>query len=498
MTAVQPCTRWVPRELMGVVCVAVCMLLFATAAQASTPRFTPSPHGSRAASQSTQSTMTARAAAVRTLVSSTLALRTCRHIHPRRCASASREVKRAANRLNAARKHRKSGSQPTRDGTSGTGSRGNSGSSSSGSEANGSTSGGSTSGGLGSTPGSLGSGISETGKSGPESSGATSGSGSPAPGQESPTTADPNFEPGLNSGWDENPDGDVVAAARVGAKLVRIDMSIEDTPQELESVIGAYAAEGIRVLALADFHSALPTPAEAQDLGNWAKTFGPGGTFWAGRSDGQFALRSIEFGNETSYSYQYSNDTPAGYANRAQTYALRFKEAALAIRAANPGVGLLAQGDSGNAGPLWVENMFKAVPNLGGLVAGWTIHPYGPTWRHRLEEVIDETAAQDAPSTIPIDITEWGISTDNGGCVTENFGWNPCMTYNEAGEALTRSVREMHEMLGSRFGMFLLYKDRDQESTGTSTEREAYFGALQEDLQPKGAFTTAIEGLLAS
>jgi hypothetical protein len=116
----------------------------------------------------------------------------------------------------------------------------------------------------------------------------------------------------------------------------------------------------------------------------------------------------------------------------------------------------------------------------------------------RLEELIEETAAQGAPSTIPIDITEWGLATDNGRCLTENYGWSPCMTYNEAGETLTRTVREMQAMLGSRLGMFLLYQIRDQQLTGASTEREAYFGALQHELQPKGAFTSAVEEMLAS
>jgi 3-methyladenine DNA glycosylase Mpg len=53
-------------------------------------------------------------------------------------------------------------------------------------------------------------------------------------------------------------------------------------------------------------------------------------------------------------------------------------------------------------------------------------------------------------------------------------------------------------MLGSRFGMFMLYQVRDQQVTGTSTEPEAYFGALQHQAQPKGAYTTQVQELLAS
>jgi hypothetical protein len=259
-------------------------------------------------------------------------------------------------------------------------------------------------------------------------------------------------------------------------------------------VIAEYAAKGIRVAPLACFGGTLPTPAQAQNLASWAKAFGPGGTFWAARNDGALAIQSIEFGNETSYSYQYSDNSPTGYATRAQGYALRFAEAATAIRSVNPGVGLLAQGDSGNAGSIWIENMFKAVPNLGTLVGGWTIHPYGPGFRPRLEALARETAAQGAPASIPVDITEWGLSTDNGQCVTENYGWGVCMTYQEAGEALS----EMRQVLNGRLGLFLLYQVRDQQVPAATNNREAYFGALQHLLAPKGGYTTAVEALLAS
>jgi len=313
---------------------------------------------------------------------------------------------------------------------------------------------------------------------------------------EGPAATSTGFQPGLNSGSD--PAYDIPGAAQLGAKLVRIAFDIDETPQQMETVIAEYAAKGIQVEPMASFYGKLPTPAEAQNLAGWAKAFGPNGSFWIHRSGTPEPIQSIEFGNETSYSYQYSNDTVAGYASRAQTYALRFAEAVSAIRSANPSVGLLAQGDAGNADSAWVENMFKAVPNLGTLVAGWTIHPYGPEWRGRLETLIRQTAAQGAPSTIPIDITEWGLSSDEGHCLTENYGWNACMSYQEAGEALSETVSEMRQMLGSRLDMFMLYQVRDQETPGASNQRESYFGALQHELQPKGAYTTAVKSLLSA
>jgi hypothetical protein len=437
----------------------------------------------------------ASTAARHTVAARTSALRSCLRRHPGHCAAARRALREARHALSLrhAQQARFAGkshfvvpvsSKPAAKATG-------SGASTSGTGSSASSSGSKQA----STGSTSGSGSNPTGTE-PSTGALIPVTSIPAPVQEAPSGASTTFQPGINSGWDQT--YDVPGAAQLGAKLVRLDVNLGQTAQEMEPIVAAYAAQGIRVMPLVDFGGTMPTPEQAQSIAGWAKTFGPGGSFWANRSDGQLAIQSIEFGNETSYSYQYSNDSAAGYASRAQAYALRFAEAATAIRAVNPGVGLLAQGDAGNAGSLWVENMFKAVPNLGQLVAGWTIHPYGPGWRVRLEALMSETAAQGAPSSIPVDITEWGLATDNGHCLTENYGWDKCMTYGEAGEVLTRTVREMHEILGSRFGMFLLYQIRDQKPTGATNERESYFGALQHELQPKGSFTTAVKEMLAS
>jgi hypothetical protein len=289
---------------------------------------------------------------------------------------------------------------------------------------------------------------------------------------------------------------DLQGSEQVGAKLVRIEFPIATTtPAEMESVIGGYAAKGIRVLVLATFRGTLPTPAQAQSLAGWAKTFGPGGTFWATHPGGQAAVQSIEFGNETSYGYQYGDSAgTSSFQERAENYARRLKEAAEAISATGTHVGLLAVADDWTGD--WVNGMYAAVPNLSRYVAGWTIHPYHH-WRSRMEALLEQTAAH-GDTTIPIDVTEFGLPADNGRCIGEDEEYNGCMPYSEAASILRSTVSEMRQMLGSRLGMFILYQIRDQQPTGASSDDETYYGALQHELQPKGEYTTAVKELLAS
>jgi hypothetical protein len=303
------------------------------------------------------------------------------------------------------------------------------------------------------------------------------------------------FQPGVNSG--PQLAIDVPAAAALGAKLVRIEFSINTPAALLAPVIAGYAAKGIRVLPLAGFYGTVPTTAGAQNLAGWASAYGPGGSFWAGRSDAQLAVRSIEFGNETSYGYQYGDGSASpSYTARAQTYATRLKQAAEAISATGIRVGLLAQADDWTG--RWVDGMYSAVPNLSSYVGGWTIHPYGTGWQSRLNGLVAQTASHGAPSSIPVDITEWGIATDNGRCLDDNYGFNKCMSYQEAANTLNSNEGGIRSLLAGRLRTFMLYQVRDQATSGATNGRESYFGALQQNLQPKGAYTAAVQALMAS
>jgi hypothetical protein len=305
--------------------------------------------------------------------------------------------------------------------------------------------------------------------------------------------ASEGFQPGINGGTASQ---DYAGAATLGAKVVRITMPIEVPASAWEGIIANYAAKGMRVEPLASFYGRIPSVAEAQNVATWAKAFGPGGTFWAKRSDGNLAIRSIEFGNEASYGYQYGDSAgAASYTARAKSYAIRFKEAAEAISATGIKVGLLADADDPTGD--WMNGMFAAVPNLGNYVGGWISHPYGTGAKSKLMGVINQTAAHGASSSIPIDVTEWGISTDNGTCVYENYGMNPCMSYQEAGEQLKRGVNEIKSMVGNRLGLFLLYQVRDQAPGGSSNNRESFFGVLQQSDAAKPGYTQAVQELLA-
>lgn len=324
--------------------------------------------------------------------------------------------------------------------------------------------------------------------------GRTLGSISSTPGTLAPPPPTSELRIGMTSGGVE-PDRSVVAAQRLGAKLVRVEFPIGAPSAELRGPIAAYADRGISVLPLAGFYARLPTPDEARNLAGWAREFGPGGTFWANRSDGRLAVRQIEFGNETSYRDQ-------GTQSRGGEYAERFRDAYAAVNAeqGNPRVGLLAQADEANTGENWVGAMFDAVPDLGEMVDGWTVHPYGPPARsqRRIDRLIAETGERGGSPRIQIDITEWGLATDGGRCLSDNYGWpNRCMSFRQAAEALRLTVSGLESRYRGRLRTFILFQATDQYAPEGTTDREKFFGALDTRLEPKGAFATEVSSQLA-
>ena len=306
------------------------------------------------------------------------------------------------------------------------------------------------------------------------------------------------FTVGINSGsaaaWEAR------VSSQLRPSVVRIDFDISTPTAEIAPTIAALAARGSRVQPVATFVGRLPGDADAGRLAAWARAFGPGGTFWKGRSDGRLAIRYIEFGNETNQGYQYDDCGPgcSDYRQRARDYALRFKEAQQAIHSAqgNRKVGLLAIADESDAST-WADGMYEAVPDLTHRVAGWVAHPYGPDYMSKLASLTASVSRHGA-GRVRIFVTEFGIATDNGRCLDDNYGWPKCLTYEQAADRLRRAVKEMHAAYGKRLAELLLFAQVDQKPSGTTSDREAYFGAVQSHGQPKGPVTTAVRNLLAT
>lgn len=326
-----------------------------------------------------------------------------------------------------------------------------------------------------------------------------SGSGTTAPSTGGTTSPSVAPSPQTSQSWWTGIQGgandwDARVGANLGARVVRVEFSIGTPVSAMRAYVADYADRGVRILPLAGFHGRIPSVSEAQSLAAWTKEFGPGGSFWASRpSQAGLAITHIEFGNETSFAYQ-------GTQQRGGDYARRVRDAYNAIQSSgNPRVGLLVQADNANQSDDWVGQMYAAVSNVHAYAAGWTVHPYGPRsrWQNRIDDVIADTAKHGAPSTIPVDITEWGLSTDNGRCLDDNYGWDRCMSYGEAASALTGSVAEMRARYGGRIRHFLVYNGRDLRDSGQTGDREHYFGLTKTNEQDKGAFTAAARELMA-
>jgi hypothetical protein len=307
------------------------------------------------------------------------------------------------------------------------------------------------------------------------------------------------FQPGLVSS--DYHRLSAAAAGKLGARVVRVEFDIATPASAIRPAVSEIVRRGARPLLLAGFHGRVPSAAEARNLASWAATFGTGGSFWAGNRRHRLPVRLIEFGNETSYGDQYGDTySDDSYKQRAELYATRFAQAHAAIAARHRHVGLLAQADDGGTvSNVWVTHMFGAVPKLGKLVAGWTVHPYGPRdrWEPKMGRLIAQTAAMGARASIPIDVTEYGISSDGGAELTDNYGWPADLTSAQAAADLRSTVAQMRadKQIGKRLRLFMVYSAHDLQAPGATDDREAYFGALRRDLSSKGPYTDEVRRL---
>ena len=91
------------------------------------------------------------------------------------------------------------------------------------------------------------------------------------------------------------------------------------------------------------------------------------------------------------------------------------------------------------------------------------------------------------------------MATDNGRTLTDNYDWPTNQTYQQAADAVTLTVNQMVAKpgFGSRLRLFTYFQGHDQQPSGSSNEREYFFGATKSDGSPKGALTTTLASHLA-
>jgi hypothetical protein len=310
---------------------------------------------------------------------------------------------------------------------------------------------------------------------------------------EKPTEKPPEERPkppssmltGVNAGTEQL---DLTAVSALHAKVVRIHFpaSEANVPWLLEWD-KRYAERGVTLQPVALFDGRLLSPSEAKGLVALDKL--PG-------------LKNVELGNETSFGYQYHDGySSSSYKERARLYAVRVKEAAEVL---NPhGIGVLAQAEDGGSGSsTWVKEMFAAVPGLSQYVSAWVIHPY--TNQHsstqpdtygipKMERMV-ANLAEEGDTTTPISVTEWGVATDEGRPLDNGTS----LSYAEAGRIAETTIPKLIAAAKRHpIASFLVYQVRDQREHNASNSHEMYFGALTHTDGNKGAYTTAIEKLMA-
>lgn len=259
------------------------------------------------------------------------------------------------------------------------------------------------------------------------------------------------------------------------ARAVRLDVSRTSTTAAKDAAVSTARAEGTEPELLYPNRSTSPSTIRADAL-----RYGP-------TSTSNLPLRYVELGNEDSYSYKGATATTA------RTYGDQAEAVANALL--GTGVRLIVQADDAlyNSVTNWVANVYSTFPNVDDhpAVGGWVIHPYGPNYLTRINRLIAQTTAQGAPASFPIFVTEYGLSSDNGRCLSDNYGWNKCMTYAEAAATLRGVVNDVRTNAPA-VAQFFIYHQMDLAMPGASSDREAYFGALRRDGSPKAGYTSTI------
>lgn len=201
-----------------------------------------------------------------------------------------------------------------------------------------------------------------------------------------PTTTEP-FIKGICEeldGWGEAAVPEVAEEIHnLGADWVRVDLrwkEVMPSPgvydwSSFDKVVQNARSYGLHLLPILDYAPSWTEPSNAAAYAEFVAAavarYGPGTTA---------NLQWFELWNEPYFSYAWSGKTP-----EPEAYARDVAAASQAARQIAPSVKLLLEADYSEAeqtgtSPLetsWIEDMFIAEPNLGSMVNGIAVHPYG-------------------------------------------------------------------------------------------------------------------------
>jgi hypothetical protein len=159
--------------------------------------------------------------------------------------------------------------------------------------------------------------------------------------------------------------------AQNGITVDRREIAMGQSDVSVDHMFADNAASGMTIMPVVNAPTGTNPSTYASYIGHFAARYGPGGTFWAGRTDGALAPDAVEIINEPYYLNQENGMTPAAYV-------ALFKAASQAIDTSNPAVKALLAANTRSSSPDdWDQN----VVTVGGaslipLVDGLAMHPY--------------------------------------------------------------------------------------------------------------------------
>ncbi len=244
---------------------------------------------------------------------------------------------------------------------------------------------------------------------------------------------------------------------RVGIQIDTFLNDYEATATWLDYLNGL----GIKPLVTLLFYNRIPTVGECNAIDGWLDTY-------ASR------ILALEFGNETSFSYQSTSYTQGAL------YASRCATAYTAVQGRVPFIIQASQ---------WVDDLYTADPDIEDYCDGWTIHRYQTDYETYIDAILAQT-------TKPLWITEIGFATDDGLSLDDNYtAWPVDMTYADAADAM-QDYYDYLRSKGSRVAAMYVYRGADGSAHGANGDKENYFGVLNSSRTRKGAYTTKVLDLI--